>query len=120
MVNNYKDLIIWQKSHKIAMEVFAMFKQSKKTGASYEIWKQLIRSTFSVPANIFEGYYSHKGLNYASRLNTAKGEAGESDYWLLVLSETGDVSKETYESLSNQILEVIKMLSGMRNKLIAK
>lgn len=116
MVNNYKNLKVWQKAHGIAMEVFILFKDAKKNTASFEIWKQLIKAVFSVPANITEGYYGHKGAGFASKLNISKGEAGEADYWLCVLSETGDISKAKYEDLSNKLTEVIKMLHGLRNK----
>lgn len=117
-VKSYKDLIVWQKAHKIAMEVLSLFRNTKKDAATYEIWRQTVTAIFSVPANIVEGFYSHKGANYAAKLNVAKGEAGETDYWLLVLTEIGDITKQKYESLSESLIEVIKMLSGLRNKVI--
>lgn len=115
-IKSYKDLIVWQKSHKIGLEVFNLFRKTKKDSSTYEIWKQLIRSIFSVPGNIVEGYYSHKGQNFSSKLNVAKGEAGESDYWLFVLCEVDVLSKQKYEELSNKITEVVKMLTGLSNK----
>lgn len=116
-IRSYKDLVVWQKAHKIAMEVLFLFRKTKKDAATYEIWRQTVAAVFSVPANIVEGFYSHKGANYAAKLNVAKGEAGETDYWLLVLTEIGDITKQKYESLSESIVEVIRMLSGLRNKL---
>ncbi len=116
-INTYKDLIVWQRSHQIAMEVFKLYRNTKKDKAVYEIWNQLIRSIFSVPGNIVEGCYSHFGANFSSKLNVAKGEAAESDYWLYVLSETGDITKSKYDELSTQLLEVIKMISSLRTKL---
>lgn len=117
-VKSYKDLKVWQKAHKVAMKVLRLFKKAKKTSATYEIWKQALDAVFSVPGNIVEGYYSHKGANYAAKLSVARGEAGEADYWLFVLSEIGDISETEYEQLSQDLTEVIRMLSGLRNKLL--
>src|SRR3989338_7168745 len=117
-IKSYKDLKIWQESHQIAMEVFRLFNQVKKTSASYDLWQQVIRSVFSVPGNIVEGFYSHRGANYVSKLSVARGEAGETDYWLFVLSEIKDITNEKYEGLSSRITDVIRMITGLQKKII--
>lgn len=117
LIKSYKDLRVWQKAHAVAMEVLHIFRQTKRDFSTYEIWKQAISAVFSVPANIVEGYYSHKGANFAAKLNVAKGEAGETDYWLFVLSEISVITEKKYSELSDSIVEIIKMLSGLRNKI---
>jgi len=34
--NSFRDLIIWQKSHKLALSVFKMSKKTSKTSLNYE------------------------------------------------------------------------------------
>ncbi len=116
-IDSYKDLLVWQKAHELVKRVFCILKTVEKDFISWEIVKQLIRSVTSIPANIVEGHYSHRGKNFASHLEISKGSTGETDYWLFELQDNGYVSKETYEEISQDCIELIKMLSGFINKL---
>ena len=119
-INSFKDLIVWQLSHKLALEIFELSRDCKKTSLNWEIWRQIIRSSFSVPANIVEGYYSHRGKMYSSHLEIFRGSTGETQYWLIVLEAIGDISTEKYHYLSLKYDEVIKMLSRMINRVNSK
>lgn len=119
-INSFKDLHVWQVSHALAMEIYKLSKNVKKTSLNYEIWRQILRSAFSVPANIVEGANTHKGKSYASHLEIARGSASETQYWLLVLKEINDIKTQNEAELSNKYLEVIKMLSRMVNVLNSK
>jgi len=66
-----------------------------------------------VPANIVEGVNSHKGKNYLSHLEIARGSAAESLYWMIVLKEIGDLSEKEFRELESYNVEVSKMLSRM-------
>lgn len=116
-IQSYKDLLVWQKSHKLAIELLKLSKKSQRTKENYFIWGQVLRSAFSVPANIVEGYYSHRGKNYLSKLEIARGEAGETDYWLFVLFEIADLDEISYNALVGECKEVILMLSAIIKKL---
>ena len=116
VVKHYKDLIVWQKAHEAALKILALYKKARKTSATYEIWKQCLRAAFSVPANIVEGYYGHRGKNFISRLEISRGEAGETDYWMFVLFEINEVTKEEYEELRSMYNEVIAMLTAIISK----
>ena len=113
VINSFKDLIVWQKSHTLALKVFYLSKNTSKNSLNYEIWRQLLRSIFSVPANIVEGVNSHRGKNYLSHLEISRGSAAESLYWLIVLKEIGDLNIKNFEKLEAEIIEVSKMLSRM-------
>ncbi len=114
-VTSFKELIVWQVSHELAMGIFNLSKKVKRTNQNYEIWRQILRSAFSVPANIAEGFCSHKGKNYISYLEISRGSTGETQYWLLVLEEIGDITKQKQNYLTSKYDEVIKMLSRMIN-----
>ena len=101
-IKSYKDLLVWQKAHKLAMEIFRLFKQKRKTAATYEIWRQCLKSSFSTAANIVEGYYTRKGKTFGAKLEIAKGEAGETEYWLFVLSEIRDITKKQHQYFSKE------------------
>lgn len=112
-INNFRDLIVWQKAHFAAMEVFRLSKNTRKSSLNYEIWRQLLRACFSIPANIVEGVNSHKGKTYLSHLEIARGSNGESIYWIIVLREIGDISEKEFVLLNGLFEEISKMLSKM-------
>lgn len=116
-IRNYQDLIVWQKAHKIAVELYKLSKLKKKSFSDWEIWKQAISAAFSVPANIAEGFHSHRGKSFASHLEISRGSAGECDYWILVLVEIGQIEADRGEILRNEYREVIAMLTGLINKI---
>ncbi len=116
-VESYKDLLVWQKSHHLALQILKLSKKTQRSKENYFIWSQLLRAAFSVPANIVEGYYSHRGKNYISKLEIARGEAGETEYWLLVLLEIAELEEIVYNNFSDECKEVILMLSSIIKKL---
>ena len=116
-IRNYQDLIVWQKAHKIAVELYKLSKLRKKSFSDWEIWKQAISATFSVSANIAEGFHSHRGKSFASHLEISRGSAGECDYWILVLVEIDQIEADRGEILRSGYQEVIAMLTGLINKI---
>ena len=119
-IKSYADLKVWQYSHNLALDILKLSKTTKKTNLNYEIWKQIIRSCFSVPANIVEGFHSHRGKTYVSHLEVSRGSAGETQYWLLVLKDTGDITLKNQQLLDAKYSEVIKMLSKIINVINSK
>lgn len=117
VIKNYKDLLVWQRSHKLAIELYKLSKKRKAIFAEWEIWKQAIRAAFSVPANIVEGYHSHRGNNFASHLEISRGSVGETQYWVIVLAELGFIERKNGDELVNVYSEVIAMLTGFIRKI---
>ena len=117
-IQSYKDLLVWQKSHHLAIQILKLSRNIKRRQENFFIWGQVLRAAFSVPANIVEGYYSHRGKNYLSKLEVSRGEAGETEYWLYVLFEIADLDEITYNRLVGVCKEVILMLSAIIKKLI--
>lgn len=113
-------MIVWQKSHKAAMIMLKLAEKADRRSITYEIWKQVIRSAFSVPANIAEGFNSHKGKTYISHLQIAKGSCGETDYWLIVLFESREITSNNYTELNLLNEEVSKMLAVTLKSLALK
>ena len=51
---SFQDLIVWQKAHKLVLEVYRFSGSFPKT-ETYGLVSQLRRASVSVPANIAEG-----------------------------------------------------------------
>jgi len=116
-INSYQDLLVWQKAHNLAIKLYKLSKDRKKSFADWEIWRQGLSSAFSTPANIAEGFHSHRGKSFASHLEIARGSAGETDYWILVLIEIKQIDKLEGELLRKACQEIIAMLTSLINKI---
>ena len=116
-IKSYQDLQVWQRSHRLALELYKLSKIKKKSFTDWEIWKQAISAAFSTPANISEGFHSHRGKNFASHLEISRGSLAETDYWLLVLYEISQLDKSDTERLRKECQEVIAMLTSLISKI---
>ncbi|PHJ78936.1 30S ribosomal protein S23, partial [Nostoc linckia z6] len=70
------------------------------------------RATVSIPTNIAEGFERYSRKEYLNFLNIAKGSAGEVRSLLRVALEVGYLDQPTYTQLSNQAMELSRMLSN--------
>lgn len=69
----FTDLIVWQKSHKLFLDVVGDVETFPKKRAADVIANQLLRSSSSTSANIAEGNGRHKGKEYEHYLIVARG-----------------------------------------------
>lgn len=51
-------------------------------------------------------------INY-HKMNISLKEASETEYWLLLLKETSFIDEPIYNSLQNDIVEIIKLLASI-------
>ena len=116
-ITTYQDLLVWQKAHRLAVELYKLSKIKKKGFADWEIWRQAIDAAFSAPANIVEGFYSHRGKSFASHLEISRGSIGETDYWIFVLCEIDQIDKKKSEQLRGECQEIIGMLTSLISKI---
>ena len=83
--------------------------------------KQLYRSGTSVGANIRESKHAQSEADFLSKMSIAYKEADESDYWLNLLHDNGYLDDEQFNSLSKDMVRILKILTSivktMRSKL---
>ena len=70
--------------------------------------KQIIRSGTSIGAMVREAEYAESKADFIHKLNIALKEANETEYWLDILFETQYLDKKLYESLINDVKELLK------------
>jgi four helix bundle protein len=78
LTNDYRDLIVWQKSYALTLDIYKATKPFPKS-ESYGLTSQLRRASVSIPANIAEGNCRHSRGDYLQFLSIARGSAGELD-----------------------------------------
>ena len=79
--------------------------------------KQLLRCGTSIGANTRESKNAQSRMDFLNKLNIALKEADETEYWLDLLHTTGYLDDKMYDSLNNDCVELVKMLTAIIKKL---
>ena len=70
-VKSYKDLIVWQKSMDLVIEIYKLVKKLPKE-ETYSLSDQMRRAVVSIPSNIAEGYTRKSTNEYLNFLLYSK------------------------------------------------
>ena len=111
LIKSYKDLVFWQNSKYVSLLIINFCKKLPNERAIWIITDQVLRSSFSVGANIAEGFGRFKGKEYQRFLLIALGSANETEYWLELLTDTHPKYKDEISVIIEKNKETIKMLS---------
>lgn len=112
----YKELIVWQKSYKLALDIYSISKSFPKE-EMFGITSQIRRSVISIPSNIAEGNSRGSKKEYVQFLRIALGSATELETQILLCKDLGLIKVPDYNTIQLLLEEVIKMLSVLIKKL---
>lgn len=114
-VNSFRDLIVYQKAYKSAMEIFEISKNFPKE-EKYSLTDQIRRSSRSVTSNIAEAWARKRYVkSFVNKLTDSLGEEYETEVWLEYSKDCNYIHKDTHQRLMNEFEEVRKMLISMIN-----
>ena len=114
-VGSFKELIVYQKAYKLAMEIFEFSKRFPKE-ETYSLTDQIRRSSRSVTACIAEAWAKRRYEKaFVSKLSDSLGEEYETEMWLDYSQDCKYIQEETHERLLAEYDEVRKMLISMIN-----
>ena len=71
-----------------------------------------MRSGTSIGANVRESYNAQSKADFISKLHIALKEADETAYWLELLYESDIISSQYFDSLYNELKEIIALLTA--------
>ena len=108
------DNVILEKSKKFAIRIIKAYNFLLDKN-EYVLSKQLLRSGTSIGANIKESVYAQSTADFISKLSIALKEAGETEYWIELLVESEYLTEEAGNSLKNDCVEIIKILTSIIN-----
>ena len=115
MEYSFKRLKVFQKSYKLAMEIFELSKTFPKE-ERYSLTDQIRRASRSVSVNIAEGYRKRRyPKHFTSKITDADAECSETIVWLDFSFNCNYISEEKKNELQYEYQEVGKMLGGMAN-----
>lgn len=114
-VKSFRDLIVYQKAYKLAMEIFEITKSFPKE-EKYSLTDQIRRSSRSVTSNIAEAWAKKRYVkSFVNKLTDSLGEEYETEVWLDYSRDTKYITSLMHSELMNEYDEVRKMLISMIN-----
>jgi|SRR5579863_503798 len=109
MSNGFRDLVVWQKSMQLAVEVYKLTKDFPREEI-YSLTSQIRRSAVSIPSNIAEGQGRLNAKESRHFLGIARGSIYELQTQLELAQSLGFASSNQIESASKLSQEIGRML----------
>ena len=98
------------KSKAFALRIVKMCNYLKKEKKEYTLSEQLLKSGTSIGANVKESNFAQSTADFYAKMYIAQKEAGETEYWLELLYESGYIEKNLFDSFYADCQELIKLL----------
>jgi four helix bundle protein len=112
---DFKELLAFQKSFQLAMDVFQISK-SFPNEEKFSLTDQIRRSSRSVSTNIAEAYRKRRYPNhFISKLTDSDAENSETNVWLEFSLKCEYINIETYNDLNNKTIEIGRLINYMIN-----
>lgn len=118
-MRDFRELKVWGKAHQLTLSVYKATQIFPKEEL-YGLTSQMRRSCASIPANIAEGCGRKGEAELARFLQIAMGSASELEYHLLLAYDLNLLKAKDYESLTNDVTEIKRMLTSFIQKLKAE
>ena len=104
--------ITQRKSYSFAIRIVNAYKYLITKQKEFVLSKQLLRSGTAIGALVREGIHAQSRLDFLNKMNIALKEAYETEYWISLLYDTGYISKRMYQSIHEDSVELVKLLSS--------
>jgi four helix bundle protein len=117
-MQNFRNLKVWEKAHALKFEIYK-FSKTFPRDEMYGLTSQMRRASASIGANIAEGSCRRGDVDFARFLQMAAGSASELEYHLLLARDLDLLKMGDYNRLSDEAVEVKRMLASLMQKLRA-
>jgi four helix bundle protein len=115
-VRNYADLIAWQKSMDVVVEVYKATRAFPKEEL-YGLTSQLRRAVVSVPSNIAEGQGRWSDREFGRFLSIAHGSLREAETQILIAERLCYIDGAKRCELMSMTAEAGRLINGLANSL---
>ena len=102
-----------KKSLDFAVRIVRFYRFLTEEKKEFVISKQILRSGTSIGANVRESKNAQSPMDFIHKLNIALKEADETQYWLEVLQLSETINQEEFDSLNNNLKEIIALLTSI-------
>jgi four helix bundle protein len=111
-VQSYRDLVAWQKSMDLVVEIYRSTQSFPRT-ETYGLIAQLRRAAVSIPSNIAEGHDRLSTGEFRQFLGHPRGSLVEVETQILISQALGYLEPSQSTNLLNRTTEIGKILNGL-------
>jgi four helix bundle protein len=105
--------VIRTKSFAFALRIVKLFQYLQQQKREYVLSKQLLRSGTAIGAMVRESEHAESRPDFIHKLSVALKEANETDYWLELLVESEYIDPKGYDSIKEDLNELLKLLTAI-------
>jgi four helix bundle protein len=118
-LSDYRTLKVWHKGRRLTQAIYQATAGFPKEEL-YGLTSQMRRASVSIPSNIAEGCGRGGDAEMARYMRMALGSASELQSALVLARDQQFLQANDYESLSCDVSEVKRMLTGLIRKFAAR
>ena len=111
-MKDFRKLNVWEKSHKLTLKIYKVTKSFPKDEL-FNLVSQIRRASSSIPTNLAEGCGRFSDVDFARFCTISFGSANELEYLLLLSFDLKYLSKDVYDELTLDLIEIKKMISSL-------
>ena len=115
-MHNFRELRIWRRSMDFVVKVYEVTSKFP-TEEKYGLTSQLKRCVVSIPSNISEGAGRATNKQFKYFLEISMGSCNEANTQIELSYRFKFISQEQYELLSDEGLQIYKMILSFYNSL---
>ena len=112
-MQDYRKLFVWQKAHKLTLDVYADSANIWRIGRPGSCADQVTRAAISVPSNIAEGSGRGSDSDFRRFCFYSLGSVNELEYDLLLAQDLAVPACRLHDSRAAAVAEVRRMLSAL-------
>ncbi len=102
--------IVKEKSLLFAIRCVNLYRFLCDDKQEFVLSKQMLRSGTSIGANISEAICAESNKDFIHKMHISLKEANETQYWFELLQKTNYLNNKEYQSLNNDLTEIIAIL----------
>lgn len=112
-VQQFEDILAWQKSHELAIKVYKITEHFPKS-ETFGLVSQMRRCAVSIPSNLAEGFKRKTKNDSVHFYNIAEGSLEELKYQLLLSKDLHYIQEDTYSNMRDLSDEAGKLIYGWK------
>jgi len=105
--------ILKHKSLQFSIRVVNLYKYLIEFKKELVISRQILKSGTSNGADCREADYAVSKIDFILKITIAQKECNETIYWLELLYSTNFISEKEYNSINNDAIEIMKLLTSI-------
>ncbi len=118
-MKDFRQLKVWDRAHQLTLAIYqvtATFPRHE----TYGLTSQMRRAASSIPSNIAEGCGREGDAELSRFCLMARGSASELEYQILLARDLNIIESRQHEQLTQQAVEIKRMLTVFVQKLNAE